>query len=150
MINYQQKFQKQLAQGQMFERMALRYFPHETYEMTPKGCKTHDFTIRHKGNDVRVEVKSEILAFHTNNVAIEYECSGKPSGIRSTLADWWVHFIVDEENGNHEVFKIPVENLKKMVGSGHYRSVSGGDRYRSKMYIIPKWCLSKWATPLLE
>jgi len=148
MINYRQKFQRDLAQGKKFERMALKYFPHETYEFSPAGCKTHDFTIRKDGNDTQVEVKSEVLAFHTGNLAIEYECSGKPSGISVTTSKWWVHFIVDEKNGNHKVFKIPVENLKKMVGSGQYRSVSGGDKNRARMFLVPKWCVSKFAIPL--
>jgi len=128
--------------------MALKYFPHETYEFSPAGCKTHDFTIRQDGNDTQVEVKSEVKAFHTGNLAIEHECSGKPSGINVTTSKWWVHFIVDEENGNHEVFKIPVENLKKMVGSGQYRSVAGGDKNRARMFLVPKWCVSKFAIPL--
>ena len=39
-----------------------------------------------------IEVKSERSWWRkTGNIAIEYECYGKPSGINATNSDYWFH-----------------------------------------------------------
>ena len=44
------------------------------------------------------EVKFDIGSKKTPNFFLEYECNGKPSGLASTKADYWV--ICDEEENN--------------------------------------------------
>ena len=40
----------------------------------------------------KIEVKSERDVWQrTGNIAIEYECYGKPSGINATESDFWFH-----------------------------------------------------------
>ena len=42
--------------------------------------------------DKKIEVKSERDVWQrTGNIAIEYECYGKPSGINATESDYWFH-----------------------------------------------------------
>ena len=44
----------------------------------------------------KMEVKTERdWWFKTNNIAIEVECYGKPSGIMATEADYWVHILAN-------------------------------------------------------
>lgn len=45
------------------------------------------------GKDVSIEVKRDRLALSTGNIFLEVECNGKPSGIMSTQASYWVHLI---------------------------------------------------------
>ena len=42
----------------------------------------------------KIEVKSERDMWQrTGNIAIEYECYGKPSGINATESDYWFHIL---------------------------------------------------------
>jgi len=85
---------------------------------------------------VFVEVKVDFMSQHTGNVAIEFECRGKPSGINKTTAQYWVYKIV-YGNENKYVF-ITTTAIKKLIECGQFlRVVTGGD-YKSytKMYLF--------------
>ena len=87
--------------------------------------------------DKKIEVKSERDKWQkTGNIAIEYECYGKPSGISVTEADYWFHNLcIGEDTFCTLVFK--VDNLKKLINNLDYkRSVSGGDHNASRMYLL--------------
>ncbi len=45
------------------------------------------------GKDTSIEVKRDRLCLSTGNIFIEVECNGKPSGIMSTEASYWVHLV---------------------------------------------------------
>ena len=82
--------------------------------------------------DKKIEVKSERDKWQkTGNIAIEYECYGKPSGISVTEADYWFHNLcIGDDTFCTLVFK--VDNLKKLINKLDYkRSVSGGDHNAS-------------------
>ena len=85
----------------------------------------------------KIEVKSERDVWkRTGNIAIEYQCYGKPSGINATEADYWFHNLcVGEDVYATLVFK--TENLKKIIDSLERKvSVSGGDHNASRMYLV--------------
>ena len=87
--------------------------------------------------DKKIEVKSERDVWkRTGNIAIEYQCYGKPSGINATEADYWFHNLcVGEDVYATLVFK--TENLKKIIDSLERKvSVSGGDHNASRMYLV--------------
>ena len=87
--------------------------------------------------DKKIEVKSERDVWkRTGNIAIEYECYGKPSGINATEADYWFHNLcVGEDIYATLIFK--TENLKKILDSLERKvSVNGGDHNASRMYLI--------------
>ena len=87
--------------------------------------------------DKKIEVKSERdLWMKTGNIAIEYECYGKPSGIAATEADFWFHNLcVGDKTFATLVFDVP--SLRTIVDNLDYkRSVSGGDNYASRMYLL--------------
>jgi len=95
-----------------------------------------------KGEITKIEVKSDRQAGRTGNLCIEYECNGKPSGITSTEADYYMYFIVyakekDAEGlPREECYNIPVDELKQIVKS--CKKVRGGDGDRSLMYLLNK------------
>ena len=87
--------------------------------------------------DKKIEVKSERDVWQkTGNIAIEYECYGKPSGINATESDYWFHNLCIGE----DIFATIVfdtNSLKRIINYLDYkRSVSGGDNNASRMYLL--------------
>ena len=99
--------------------------------------KVREDMIKEMLQDKKIEVKSERDVWkRTGNIAIEYECHGKPSGINATEADYWFHNLcVGEDIYATLIFK--TENLKKILDSLERKvSVNGGDHNASRMYLI--------------
>ena len=87
--------------------------------------------------DAKIEVKSERgMWMRTGNIAIEYQCYGKPSGIAATEADYWFHNLcVVDKTFATLVFDVP--SLKKIIDNlDDKRSVPGGDNNASRMYLL--------------
>lgn len=87
--------------------------------------------------DKKVEVKSERdMWVQTGNIAVEYECWGKPSGIAATEADYWFHNLcIGDETFATLVFDVP--SLKRIIDNLDYKkTVSGGDHNASRMYLL--------------
>jgi hypothetical protein len=99
--------------------------------------KVREDMIQDMLQDKKIEVKSERDVWkRTGNIAIEYECYGKPSGINATEADYWFHNLcVGEDIYATLIFK--TENLKKILDSLERKvSVNGGDHNASRLYLI--------------
>ena len=99
--------------------------------------KVREDLIKDMLQDKKIEVKSERDVWkRTGNIAIEYQCYGKPSGINATEADYWFHNLcVGEDIYATLIFK--TENLKKILDSLERKvSVNGGDHNASRMYLI--------------
>ena len=87
--------------------------------------------------DQKIEVKSERDVWQkTGNIAIEYECYGKPSGINATESDYWFHNLcIGEDTFATIVFD--TNSLKRIIANlDKKRSVSGGDNNASRMYLL--------------
>ena len=87
--------------------------------------------------DKKIEVKSERgMWMRTGNIAIEYECYGKPSGIAATESDYWFHNLcIDDEVFATLVFD--TNSLKRIINNLDYKkSVSGGDNNAARMYLL--------------
>jgi hypothetical protein len=81
----------------------------------------------------KIEVKSERDVWQkTGNIAIEYECYGKPSGINTTESDYWFHNLCIGD----ETFATLVFDTKSLKKLDYKRSVSGGDNMASRMYLL--------------
>ena len=84
------------------------------------------------------EVKTEKDKWKkTGNIAIEYECNGKPSGIDKTESDFWIH-ILSNGSGNYCKLVFDVSMLKRIVEKykpTHSRMI--GDRGVSNCVLIP-------------
>lgn len=142
------KFQKQLANGNIYEIRSLMYLEHDTYEQKKGNFKPYDLIITKGGKETKIEVKSDRQAGKTGNMAIEYECNNKPSGITSTEADYYIYFIIYaddiQEDGlpREECYKIPIKRLIKIAKK--CRKVRGGDGNRSCMYLVHKSLVKKY------
>ena len=85
----------------------------------------------------KIEVKSERDVWQrTGNIAIEYECYGKPSGINATKSDYWFHNLcIGEDTFATLVFD--TKSLKRIIDKlDHKKSVSGGDNNAARMYLL--------------
>jgi hypothetical protein len=91
--------------------------------------------------NAKLEVKAELGQWkRTGNICVEFSCSGKPSGIATTEADYWVHILQHE--GEREavlIFKVPLlrERLVTYAKSGHISMTMGGDNNAAHMYLVP-------------
>ena len=85
----------------------------------------------------KIEVKSERdMWMKTGNIAVEYECWNKPSGIKATESDYWFHNLCIGDNEYCTlVFKTDVLRtiVDKLV---YFKTVSGGDNKASKMFLV--------------
>ena len=133
-------FQSDLAFGKFYEhelgRLVERNHPEAPSAVyneskTRQGLKQWD--VRHNGHVY--EVKSDRLTVQSGNIAVEYLCNGQESGITTTKADRWIHFVV----GRPYVLVIRTEKLRKILNNSTFRSVPGGDGKRARMYLVPVW-----------
>jgi signal transduction histidine kinase len=130
-------FRKDLSFGKKFERMAFQYFQgYDRVVYAPEKCKTHDVTFYNKGTPCMVEVKADRWTQRTGNLAIEYNCSGKDSGILVTKADYWLHFCVNDGD-KPTVYKIPINDLKKIITEG-YRTHQLRNKTKALVYLVPQ------------
>ena len=58
-----------------------------------------------------IECKRDFKAHKTKNVFVEYECRGKPSGIETTEAEYWV-FIVGPHDNDLRAYLTTTERLR--------------------------------------
>ena len=91
--------------------------------------------------DGSIEVKTERDIWQkTGNIAIEIRYRGKPSGISSTDAKWWIN-ILSNDNDIETALMFKVEKLKKkikqMVMLGMAKVVIGGDNNNSEIVLLP-------------
>ena len=85
----------------------------------------------------KVEVKTERNMWRkTGNIAFEYECRGKMSGISVTQADWWCHILADDEEVN-AMLMVPTDKMKTLARKHFKKKKIGGDDKQSKFVLIP-------------
>jgi hypothetical protein len=136
-------FYDDLKKGQQYENIAPKYFNYKTIRFSVGKFSAYDFILDEGTNEeCKVEVKLDCMASKTGNLAIEYKCSGKPSGIYVTEAKYYMYFI-NYYGMADEVYKIPVKDLKEICKSKGHKT-SGGDRNASRMYLVKKEFVSNY------
>ena len=85
----------------------------------------------------KIEVKSEKDIWQkSGNLCIEYESYGKPSGIKATESDYWFHNLCMGDD-IYATIVFRTDTLRKIIASLDYvKTVSGGDHYASRMYLL--------------
>ena len=84
----------------------------------------------------KIEVKCDAKVSQTSNLAIEFACSNRPSGISTSESPWWA-FIFDGARYQKEVVVLIRKDRLLGLLEGA-RSVSGGDGARAQMYLLRK------------
>jgi len=85
-------------------------------------------------SDGTAEAKRDFAASKTGNVAVEYMCGGKPSGISVTEADWWAYVLAGDYYNDEVIVFIKKERLERLLSPT--RIVKGGDNKKAEMYLI--------------
>jgi len=83
-----------------------------------------------------IEVKTDRIAHKTGNIFIEYESRGKPSGLATTTANYWIYRLEEIDTG----IIISVKNLKEICRIFYKNKQylkTGGDSNTSKGFLIP-------------
>jgi hypothetical protein len=117
-----EKFDFQLSQAIINERGLAEIFAYRTIE--------------------KVELKSEsVLWEDTRNICIEYARDGKPTGIATTKADYWVHEL--KRDGKTLVYLMfPIDRLKELCrdakARGWFRH-NAGDGGRQSVILLRLW-----------
>lgn len=114
-VNGDWKYDIQLGQGHIAERRLCDVFEFGTF-------------------DTKLELKTETHLWEkTGNLCIEYLCDGRPSGIASTQATWWVHELgrvgSDDKFETLGYFMVPMERMKALtrqaIREGRFRTGAG-------------------------
>lgn len=96
--------------------------------------KQSESALRELIHDDTIEVKRDFMVGRTGNLAIEFMCGGKPSGITTTQAAWWA-FMLDGDGYHGEVITlIKKERLERLLAPS--RIVRGGDRGKAEMFLL--------------
>ena len=86
----------------------------------------------------KVEVKTDSIWKGSKNLAVEFRCRGKPSGISVSEAEYYA-FILDANTYTEGIIIIPIEKLlylaRKFYRLGKVKN--GGDDNASEMVLIP-------------
>jgi hypothetical protein len=129
-------FAADLKFGQGYEMNLLKFVDHDGYAQAEGVFKKWDMKLFKGDACTTYEVKADRMAVRTGNIALEYESSGKPSGIRATTADYWAIFTI-RSVGDYDCYIIPTSVLKAKADSRNYRFVGGCENKKNKMYLIP-------------
>lgn len=109
--------------------------PCKVKEVHTKEC---DLILEHPvfQEEYLVEIKEDISCSKYGNVAVEYECRGKPSGLITTKAPYWV-YKVHTKSGIKWLFTIPeVIKSAALDKSRHLRYASGGDQGSNTKLVL--------------
>lgn len=126
-------FQSDLKFGEAYQHLLKELVEHDLCSMSKGNFKEWDVKMTKDGFDLTFEVKADRLATKTGNMAIEIACSGKPSGLTASKADYWAYFI----HGTRDWYMMDTEELRDMLKAKKYREVNGGDGWRSRMVLVP-------------
>lgn len=99
----------------------------------------YDILTKIKDKEVTFEVKEDFMCWRTGNVAVEYECRGKPSGIETTESDFYIYKINYPENKVKYVMH-KTDIIRDMIKKKNYfRIVNGGDKGSNSMNYLFKY-----------
>jgi hypothetical protein len=133
-------FDRCLDLGKKYERLSTQIFENKRFEIAEGYFLDWDVKLFNESSEtpgleeeVTLECKADTVAVRTKALAIEFEYDGRPSGIQTTKADFWVHYI----HSTNKYYLIPTEYLRQVIQEGKYsRKVRGGDDYKSYLYIV--------------
>ncbi|MBK9017491.1 MAG: hypothetical protein IPM82_27490 [Saprospiraceae bacterium] len=136
-------FNKDLQDGQAAEReVAQRLIARLNLaedDIEHSSSKGYDLKIISKG--WTFEVKNDLMAERTGNVAVEFESRGKPTALSATTAEFWVYKFA----GSFFAFKTETLKRKLFEEKQFFREVVGGDAgSNTKMFLVKVSDFKSW------
>ena len=149
-------FEKDLEDGKAGERAVRHFVENEWRKKFITYGDTSAFDImfqNNRQNPVFFEVKTdywenEMSEGGSGNMAIEYKCRGKPSGIRTTIADWFAYYFPNL--GADQLWLIRRDKLRELIKDNNFKRVSAGETYYdsddkvAKCFLIPRFDFKKY------
>jgi hypothetical protein len=126
-------FQKDLKEGEDLERLIIAHFPDFGFrkEIHEKFRHYYDL-VDH--NNVRYEVKKDVMSIDTGNVFFECFCNKRRSGILKTTAE--VLFYAWQQEDRWVIYRIPTHDLLRAIISNALNLVIGGENNLSEGVLI--------------
>ncbi len=119
------------------EALEPNEFDRKKFDLDLSYGKVREQQVADMLQDKKIEVKSERdMWMRTGNIAIEYECNGKASGIQTTESDYWFHNLcIGDDTYATLIFK--TDNLRDILNTTKgKKQVYGGDNNASKMFLV--------------
>lgn len=137
------KFYKDLKQGDLGEQIIAEEFYKRGWEILEfRKDKLYDIKIKKNFIEKKLEIKTDRFEFFgkiTNNMFLELYCSGKPSGILGSEADYFIYYYPDWELA----YKIKMSDVRKLIPYGS-RTEFSGDGGRVQGVLINRFEFSDW------
>ncbi len=142
-------FKEDLKRGQkvenLFVSLYLTNLPYGEEVQDISYCKNKEYDVAitsvvDGGPPIvqRYEIKCDSKSEITNNVAVEVLSRGKPSGLTSSTADWWVFYCYSHEKRHFRWVLLSKETLTNLIKKGGYTKVTGGDvGSGTEFYLLP-------------
>lgn len=134
-------FKRDLAVAKNTEKRVALILEHKfEYKVTEYNKDNkYDLVVETKNEDtVTIEVKEDFMCKFTGNVALEFECRGKLSGINVSEADYYI-YVIHTKSGI-EYWSLKIKTLKEMIEKEKYfRIVNGGDKGSNTMNYLFKY-----------
>jgi hypothetical protein len=137
-------FHEDLVKGLAIEKLGLDIYRRE--------CPCATIVNAYKGYDIwlpeenyGIEVKYDPKSIETGNVIVEIEMNGKPSGLMTTTAKYWVFYDDDM------FMQISTRNIIKCIFLNKlvYTEFTGkGDKATKKAFLVKKEILYKYGEPI--
>lgn len=99
----------------------------------------YDILAEIDGRQITFEVKEDFLCEKTGNVGLEFEYRGRPSGIQTSEADYYVYKLHTKDFGIQFVMHTKDVLLEKIENEKYFRIVNGGDKGSNSMNYLFKY-----------
>lgn len=122
----------------MLERISGVFNDDNKFDIDLSKAQIREKELRDILGKAKVEVKTDSIWKGSKNLAVEFRCRGKPSGISVSEAEYYA-FILDANTYTEGIIIIPIEKLlylaRKFYRLGKVKN--GGDDNASEMVLIP-------------
>jgi hypothetical protein len=140
-------FEKDLADGQQAEAEVMLllagYFKVPESDISRNNTSAFDLSIN--SLQLTFEVKNDLMAAKTGNVAVEYESRGRASGLAISQALYWVYKF------SNKYYLLHSNRLKQELfdNKNYFRLATGGDAgSNTKMFLIKVPEFISWGTAI--
>lgn len=121
--------------SKILELVVLRYYSEQTGKVLwcPVG-EMSNFDGTDGAGTFTVEIKLDLMAMRTKNLAFEHSCNGRCSGLTVTTAHFWVS-AVPHSREKFSCFEFETAVLREVLSP--LPLVYGGDNRKSAMKLLP-------------
>lgn len=82
----------------------------------------------------KAEVKRDFMVSETRNIAVEISCRGHPSGITTTQAPYWIHWLSGAQYQDEVAVLIATRRLRQIAHT--CQCVPGGDDKAARVHLV--------------